>query len=218
LDYGRSDYDVGKAFKIFGLWQPVFFHGSHSWIEKIAGQWSLSGIFNIHSGFPFTPVTTFSGSLYYGTWPYNTVFPSTYLGGAGTSTSNDAFRTVAQSNFPNGGAAYFFTPAPPAFSGTDFGTAVPQSPGVRRNSLNLPGYRSLDVSVIKGFGLPNAPVLGENGRIELRMDAYNVFNNLNFNPNMIQNNVGSSPCWYDHPCSFRSCGYPWGTIQLLRRL
>jgi hypothetical protein len=36
-------------------------------------------------------------------------------------------------------------------------------------------------------------VLGENGRIELRMDAYNVFNNLNFNPNMIQNNIGSSP-------------------------
>src|SRR6266478_2355801 len=34
LDYGRCDYNVGKAFKVFGLWQPVFFHGSNSWMEK----------------------------------------------------------------------------------------------------------------------------------------------------------------------------------------
>src|SRR6266851_292920 len=26
LNYGRADYNVGKAFKLYGLWQPVFFH------------------------------------------------------------------------------------------------------------------------------------------------------------------------------------------------
>jgi len=25
-DYERGDYNVGKAFKLFGVWQPVFFH------------------------------------------------------------------------------------------------------------------------------------------------------------------------------------------------
>jgi len=35
-------------------------------------------------------------------------------------------------------------------------------------------------------------VLGESGRVELRIDAYNVFNNLNFNPNEISNNIGNS--------------------------
>ena len=70
LNYGRSDYNVGKAFKLFGMWQPVFFHGSKNWVEKIAGGWSLSGIFNIHSGFPWSPVVTrqrppdSGGSLY----------------------------------------------------------------------------------------------------------------------------------------------------------
>jgi hypothetical protein len=39
--------------------------------------------------------------------------------------------------------------------------------------------------------LPKAPVLGENARIELRVDAYNLFNNLNLNPNQISNNIGS---------------------------
>jgi hypothetical protein len=48
------------------------------------------------------------------------------------------------------------------------------------------------MTLAKAFGLPRMPVLGENARIELRFDAYNLFNNLNLNPNDIQNNIGSS--------------------------
>jgi hypothetical protein len=116
------------------------------------------------------------------------------LGGAGRSTSNDAFKTVANSNFPAGGNTYFS--APPSsytpFGNTDSGTALPTAPGVHRNSWNLPGYKDLDLTVTKAFGLPKAPVLGESARIELRIDAYNLFNNLNLNPNQISNNIGSS--------------------------
>ena len=54
LAYGRSDYNVGQALKIYGLWQPVYFKGN-SMLDKIAGGFSLSGIFNIHGGFPWTP-------------------------------------------------------------------------------------------------------------------------------------------------------------------
>jgi hypothetical protein len=191
LDYGRSDYNVGKAFKLFGMWQPVFFHGNKGWIEKIAGGWSLSGILNVHSGFPWSPVVSVQGgSLYCGTCDYTTLFPAAYLGGAGTSTSNDAFKTG--SNYPKGGAAYFSTPTYTAYSGSNFGNALPQAPGVHRNSLNGPGYRSVDLSLAKSFGLPNMPVLRENARFEFRLDAYNVFNNLNFKPDSISNNIANS--------------------------
>ncbi len=44
----------------------------------------------------------------------------------------------------------------------------------------------------KGFGFPNMPGLGERARLELRLDAYNVFNNLNFNPTSISNNIANS--------------------------
>jgi Carboxypeptidase regulatory-like domain len=193
LDYGRCNYNVNKALKIYAVWQPVFFHASHGWMEKIFGGWSLSGIFNLHSGFPWTPeVSVASGSLYCGTCGYTTLYPAAYRGGAGSSTSNSAYETVAKSNFPAGGAAYFSTPTYTAYSGTAFGSALPQSPGVRRNTLTLPGYKDLDVTLVKSFGLPKAPALGENARIELRLDAYNVFNNLNLNPNDISNNIGSS--------------------------
>jgi len=51
----------------------------------------------------------------------------------------------------------------------------------------------VDLTLTKGFGLPNMPVLGENAKFELRMDACNVFNNLNFNPNLeISNNIDSA--------------------------
>lgn len=189
LNYGRCDYNVQNAFKLYGLWQPVFFRGSHSWLEKIVGGWTLSGIFNIHSGFPWTPmVNVQGGNSYCSTCGYGSLFPSAYLGGAGTSTNTNAFKTVANSNFPNGGASYF---SPTTY--TPFlGTSLPPSPAVHRNSLNLPGYKDLDVTLAKAFGLPKAPVLGENANIELRVDVYNAFNNLNLNPNQISNNIGSS--------------------------
>jgi hypothetical protein len=201
LNYGRSDYNVGKAFKLFGLWQPVFFHGSRGWLEKIAGGWSLSGILNIHSGFPWTPIASVTGgSLYCGTCGYGQLFPAAYLGGAGSSTGNDSFKPLSPTqpvgrNFPNGGAAYFTAPTFTAYSGTNFGNSLPQSPGVRRNSLNGPGYRDVDMTLTKAFGLPTMPVLGEGAKVEFRVDAYNLFNNLNFktsDPNDIANNITDS--------------------------
>jgi hypothetical protein len=204
LGYGRSDYDFGKAFKLYGLYQPVFFHGDHAWLEKIAGGWSLSGIFNLHSGFPWYPVVSVNGgSLYCSTCGYNQLLPSAYLGGAGHSTSNSAFKSGPgvgdglNKNFPlaatdGNASAYFSTPAYTvgnAFPAT--GGAIPQAPGVGRNSLTGPGYRDVDGSLTKSFGLPNMPVLGENAKIEFRVDAYNLFNNLNFSPSG-QSGTGSN--------------------------
>jgi hypothetical protein len=200
LSYGRSDYNVTNAFKVFGMWQPTFFRGGNTWVDKIAGGWSLSGIFNWHSGFPWSPmVSVQGGNLYCGTCNYSSLFPAAYLGGAGQSTSNVAFEQTAagpSQNFPNGGAAYFSTPTytpfnctPPVTCG---GTSLPQNPGVYRNSLTVPGYKDVDLTISKGFGLPKMPVLGENARFELRMDAFNVFNNLNLSPGSISNNIASS--------------------------
>jgi hypothetical protein len=191
MNYGRCDYNIGEAFKLYGTWQPVFFRGSGGWLEKVLGGWSLSGILNLHSGFPWSPVVSVAGgSLYCGTCGYTTLFPGGYLGGAGTSTSNDQFQTG--SNYPKGGLAYFAVPTYTAYSGTAYGTALPQPPGISRNSLNGPDYRGVDMTLAKGFGLPHMPVLGENARVEFRVDAYNIFNLLNFNPADISNNIAAS--------------------------
>lgn len=194
LNWGRSDYDVARQERIYGLWQPVFFHGNHAWIEKLAGGWSLSGILNLHTGFPWTPVYNSTvGNLYCSTCPYTQVRPAAYLGGAGQDWSNDAYKSGpgvgngVNKNFPlaatapNAAEAYFVPPVltpGPAFPAT--GGVVPQAPGVRRNFLRGPGYRDVDATVSKSFGFPFWK--REGAGIEVRADAFNLFNNLNFVP------------------------------------
>jgi hypothetical protein len=48
------------------------------------------------------------------------------------------------------------------------------------------------VTLSKGFGLPNNRVLGENAKLEFRVDVYNLFNNLNFDPTTIVNDINAS--------------------------
>lgn len=190
--YGRSDYNVGNAFKLFGLWQPILFHGSHSWVEKVAGGWSLSGIFNWHTGFPWNAVYNASGSLYYPGSGYGQLRPAGILGGYGTKTSNKTFQQSTNPNF--GGDATKFFPGPtyvPA-TGSSFTDTVPAPlPGIQRNSLNGPGYNDVDASITKAFGLPKMPILGENAKFEIRADSYNLFNKTNINTSRIDTNLGS---------------------------
>jgi Carboxypeptidase regulatory-like domain len=189
--YGRANYDVRNAFKLFGLWQPTFFHGGHSWIEKVAGGWSLSGILNIHSGFPFDPFYGVNGAgLYYAGSGYGNLRPAAVLPGAGTSTSNSTFQQDINPNYGGDGTKFF---VPPTFvQGATFPAASPApTPGIHRNSLNGPGYNNLNASLAKAFGLPKIRALGENAKFELRADVYNVFNKLNINPNSIDGFLGS---------------------------
>ena len=186
--YGRSDYNVTNAFKLFGLWQPVLFHGSHSWVEKVAGGWSLSGIWNLHSGFPWNP-NYGSNNLYYQGSGYSVLRPAGVAPGAGSSTSNSTFMRATNPNYGGNGTQFFV--APTYVQGAAFpATAPAPTPGIERNSLNGPGYNDVDLSLSKGFGLPRIRGLGENARFEIRADIYNLFNKNNINTESIDTNLG----------------------------
>jgi hypothetical protein len=184
---------VAHAFKIFGMWQPVFFKGSHGIAERALGEWTLSGIFNWHTGFPWNPVynaNTSGSALYYNGSGYNQIRPAAYIGGIHVDNSNSAFQQAVNPNYGGNGTTYF-TPSTfevgPAFPGT----AAPPIPGIHRNSLNGPNYSDLDASLSKGFGLPSFHILGENARIEVRVDTYNLLNKLNLDTSSIDNTLGS---------------------------
>ena len=98
--FSRSDFDLNRTFKVFGVWQPVFFHDSHSWQEKVAGGWTLTGILTFHTGYGWTPTYTAPHQIYCNqcNYGYQSLRPI-YLGGAGYNTNNLAFETG--SNFFN---------------------------------------------------------------------------------------------------------------------
>ncbi len=190
--WGPSDYDVTHAFKVFGVWSPTLFKDSDSWAERLLGNWTISGILNAHSGFPWTPVynNVGCGVVYAesgsngGGWNC-ALRPAAYLGGAGNDYGNDAFRQTG-GNFPNGGAAYFTEPAHtqgPPFADIVGGLAapgpIPQAPGVERNSFRGPRYLNVDATLNKGFGMPAIKGLGDGPRLEIRASFYNLFNQIN---------------------------------------
>jgi len=205
FSYGRSDFDINQSFKLFGIWQPVIFRGSHSWVEKIVGGWSLSGIFSVHSGYGWTPVYTAPHQIYCNTCNYGfqNLRPY-YLGGAIRNTGNTAFKTG--SDFPNPGTAntgtnhtqftnnYFMVPnyanAITDNPGQATNNFIPP-PGIGRNSFPGPDYRDVDLNFAKAFGLPKMRVLGENARFEIKANMLNAFNLLNINPSSLSTNIAN---------------------------
>ena len=187
--YGRSDYNVTNAFKFFGLWQPTFFHGN-SWKEKILDGWTLSGIWNLHSGFPWNPFYN-TNNVYYQGSGYSQLRPAGIIPGAGTSTSNNTFEQPVNPNYGGNGTKFFL---PPSYvQGPPFPAIGPAPlPGIHRNSLNSPGYNDVDLTLSKAFGLPRIPGLGERARFEVRADVYNFFNKTNINSQQIDGNLGSA--------------------------
>ena len=216
-EWGRSDFDVRRSLKLIAVWQPVIFHGSNTWMEKIAGGWTVSGIANFHTGFGWTPNFGTGDNLYCNLCGYNNLRPS-YSGGAGKSTSNAAFESG--SNFANiltgqtsttatvnGNAGtvvaysnkYFSVPNfQQAITYTSTGTApvanagLPPAPGLARNSFAGPGYKDLDASLTKAFGLPKMRVLGDAAKLEIRADFFNFLNNTNLDARQIKQDITAS--------------------------
>jgi hypothetical protein len=204
--YGTSDFDIRNNLKFFGIWQPLIFRGGHNWAEKVVGGWTISGILTYHSGFGWYPVYTAPHQIYCNSCNYG--FQSLrpfYLGGAGRSTNNNAFKTG--SNFPNPGVAntgtnndefmnnYFMVPNYAnaiADSPGQIASAFIPPPGLGRNTFPGPQYRDIDLNLAKAFTLPRIPLLGENARIEIKANMLNAFNLLNIDPSSISNNISSS--------------------------
>lgn len=205
LAYGRSDFNIGKAFKLNGLWQPHLWHGNRLVGQALNG-WSVSGIYNLHTGFPFSSVYNVSGgSLYYAASGYGTLRPTAYNGGGGTDRGNEAFEVGRPNrNFSSAGAnqPYFTLPASGIGSqvtGVNAGGVVttpvytlPQLPGVSRNAFTGPGYQDLDATITKAFGLHPGRIVGEHASVEIRADAFNLFNNTNLDNSSVDTNVQSS--------------------------
>jgi hypothetical protein len=180
-DWGPADYDVTNNIKLWAVWSPKIFGKSDNWMEKVIGGWTFAPIWYWHSGFPWTPqynvqVTSDSNtcSLIYSGSGYCTVRPAAYLGGAGTSYTNGSLERP-NGNFLGGAAQYFL---PPTLSAT----GIPPYPGVHRNSFRGPRYNSWDFTAGKAFGLPNTRVFGENAKLEIEANFYNLFNQINLTP------------------------------------
>ncbi len=172
--YGPADYDTPQSYKIWGMYTPKFTKLGTGWVDKVVGGWTISGIINGHSGFPWSPQSCPSGTIDYSGSNIGCLFPGSYLGGATNSTSNSTFESPFGNFQKNaaGGQAYFTEAAS--------GLGVPAAPtNIYRNMFRGPGYFGNDIQLAKAFGLPKVRGLGENARLNLQANFYNLLNHEN---------------------------------------
>lgn len=164
MDYGRSNSDVRYIAVINSTYDlPIgqgkrLLRGAGPVTQKIAANWSLTGIFTAQSGFPFTPQL-----------------------GYNPSNNGDNRNPVRPSINPNfhgkvieGNPAQYFNPLA-------FTVPYPGTYGnLGRNTLPGPGLSELDVSLRKNTALTRRL------NAQFRAEFFNVLNHTNFGtPNTV---------------------------------
>jgi len=170
INKGSSDYDVRHNFQVSALYELPFFRSRHDFLGTVAGGWTLSGILDKHTGFPFTALIGACDPNHDRNGDgYCPDMPMSYTGG---KIANPSKQNWQNGVFPNP-AASFPGAANPVPAGT-FG------PGCRcRNIFVGPGYTDVDLSFGKNFRFPTSRILGEQAGLELRANFFNAFNILN---------------------------------------
>ena len=164
-EYGPSDFDNRHRVTVSGNWDLPKYHQGHGLVGSIVSGWQVNGIFQYHTGFPWTPVTGVpTVALVQSASTIAPTRPTAYFGGAGNSCSNSAF--INGSNFPGGGKKFF-----------QIGTPGP--PGIGRNSFTGPCYLDTDLSAAKSQSFS---VLGHEASARFQANFYNAFNKTNLAP------------------------------------
>jgi hypothetical protein len=161
-DYGRGSFDIRHSAVINAIYDLPFgkgkaFQGS-PWVDRVFGNWQLSGIETLQSGLPFTPQLSYNP--------------------ANDGDSRNPVRPSWNPNFKGpvieGGASQYFNPA--AFIQPLAGTYG----NVGRNILQGAGLATTDLSLAKKVHL------SEQVGLQFRAEFFNVLNHTNFNtPNPV---------------------------------
>jgi hypothetical protein len=148
---GRSGFDIRHNFVANAVYELPFGHGSR------LGGWWISGITNVHSNVPFTPVLAFDNA---DLQSLDTSERPNLIGDPYSGVCPNGSRVGTPFCWFNPSA--FALPAP-----GQFGTSG-------RNSLRGPAFAEFDLTLQKAFRLT------EGAKVTLGAEAYNLFNNPNF--------------------------------------
>lgn len=198
LDNQRADGDQTHVFNINGVYQLPF--GKGKWLlnnggimDKIFGGWEISGLATFTTGAPINILDP------RGT--YNTAGRSARQT-ARTSLTGDQIRAL-RGVFEKNGSIYWIDPsvintdgraataysltAPTTFSGQVFFVNGPGQTGdLERTVIDGPNYFNVNAALLKNVKF------GENVRVQLRGEAFNITNRTNFFNNTQVANVLST--------------------------
>jgi hypothetical protein len=166
LDYGYADFDARHRFTSSFTYEVPYFDGLDSRLARhLLGGFTLTGIFNARTGNPFT------------VWDCSTGVPGTchrFIPG-GTLQLDGSGNPPAT---PGGANSFDYIQLPTSVQFTNPLTnngAVGPFPAemTRRNAFRGPGYWNMDMGLYKRIRF------SEKYSLQLRFEAFNVFNHAN---------------------------------------
>jgi hypothetical protein len=166
LDYGYAEFDIRHRLIFAGIWELPIARNSDGATRTILGGWQLNWIFTARSGIPFTLWDCTSGAFYCMRALDPVGIDKDALDGPATDSPNQ-FRLLDLT--PIAGFAGSYTN--PLTGTSDFGPYP--STMTERGAFRGPGLWNLDLSLSKRFRF------GDRYAVQLRFEAYNVFNHAN---------------------------------------
>jgi hypothetical protein len=160
---GPSDFDIRhNVLANFVVEVPVgkgkpLFGGANKVVDAIIGGWQIAGSANVRTG---TPLNVSNGGI------YSTNYLSSAIGILKPGASMPQSARFDQNGIPS------------IFANTNaFNSFVGEYPGATgtRGILRGPNFYNTDLAVSKYFKMP-----WEGHRLEMRAEAFNAFNNVNF--------------------------------------
>ena len=178
-DYGPSDFDVTYNTLFTALYDVPLLRNRHDFAGKVFGGWQVNGTFQYHSGFPWSPIES-NNCPPSQQGPLCPALPAAYLGHAGSDFSTDGLKQV-NGNFPGIVPGGNCDPTKGPIAGTPyFDVCTPGPPFIHRNSFRGPRYQAVDLSFVKSTAVPFFK--SEQGKLDLRVNFFNLFNKLNLIP------------------------------------
>lgn len=171
---GNSEFDLTHIINADLVYNLPFGRGQRfgsdvsKWVNEAIGGWEFTDITTWHTGFPFN---AFTGAQ----------TTSLLDDSLGIYDGNKSALSVNIHKDANGNIQMFGNPAAAAAA---FSYPTGQQVG-NRNVIRGPRFSNWDMALVKNFDLGS-----ERYRLQLRMEAYNVFNHANF---AIPNNGFGSP-------------------------
>jgi hypothetical protein len=164
-ELGPSDFDVRHRLVAIGTYEIGYYHGGSELLKLALNGWQANGIFTAHTGFPYTPTTyRIQGiPLTPTSATIGPVRPEYFHGTTNFSCNND--------NYRNGKTVTGQFGVAPVAGGA--------APGIGRNSFRGPCYQDIDLGIAKEVPLH---ALGEHALFRFQVQAFNLFNKLNFSP------------------------------------
>jgi hypothetical protein len=159
LERGPADFDIRHQFVTAIVWQLNYYSGESSLKRAFLNGWSASPIVKIHSGLPFTVLNGKDANL-----------------SGNTSAERAQLVPGVDPVLGDRNVQEWFNTA--AFIQNQIVTGTAVNGNSSRNMLRGPTFKDVDLSISRDFSLSH---FREGMHIQLRADAYNVFNIVSLN-------------------------------------